>query len=285
MVLVNQFFAKIISRYSPSIFYIIAYFNHRHSIPNFKNPKNISEIWINKVLSGYFLNLFHLADKYAVRKYVEDKGLGYLLTPLIACYDTANEFSLEELPDKFAMKANWGAGMNLICSDKKLLKEDEARETIKKWLGASEYFSSEDHYNLIDRKIVVEEFIDDGKGGFPVDYKFICFKGVPYCVLVCSGRETGHADYIPYSMDFKPLFDYCIQKHDEAEIMPKPDNFDDMVNIAKELSSDIDLVRIDLYSNGSKVWFGEITLTPDGCIFRRWSKKAINEMGEFYRNL
>lgn len=47
--------------------------------------------------------------------------------------------------------------------------------------------------------------------------------------------------------------------------------------MCKKLASGIDMVRVDLYSNGNKIWFGEMTLTPDGCIFRRWTQKAINE--------
>ena len=77
--------------------------------------------------------------------------------------------------------------------------------------------------------------------------------------------------------------DYCIAKHDESEILQRPKNLDAMMDVVKKLASGIDMVRVDLYSNGSKIWFGEMTLTPDGCIFRRWTQKAIDEMGEFYR--
>lgn len=55
-----------------------------------------------------------------------------------------------------------------------------------------------------------------------------------------------------------------------------------MIKCAESLASDIDLVRIDLYSNGSRIWFGEITLTPAGCIFHRWSNKALDKMGALY---
>ena len=58
-----------------------------------------------------------------------------------------------------------------------------------------------------------------------------------------------------------------------------------MINIAEKIAEDIDLVRIDLYSNGSRVWFGEITLTPSGCIFHRWFDKALTKMGNLYNHL
>jgi hypothetical protein len=128
-----------------------------------------------------------------------------------------------------------------------------------------------------------KEFIDDGMGGFPIDYKFICLKGNVVVILVCSGRETGHPDYIPYDTQWTPKLDYCISKHEKSEILPRPHNLDEMIATAKRLSSGLDLARVDLYSNGTKIWFGEITLTPDECIFRKWTQKAIDEMGEYYR--
>ena len=74
-----------------------------------------------------------------------------------------------------------------------------------------------------------------------------------------------------------------IAKQKKSELVSKPANLTQMLECAKKLASGIDMVRVDLYSNGNKIWFGEMTLTPDGCIFRRWTQKAINEMGEYYR--
>ena len=140
----------------------------------------------------------------------------------------------------------------------------------------------EKHYSLIKKCAVCEEFIDDGHGGFPVDYKFMCIKGKVACILACSGRESGHADYLPYSTEWKPLYDYYDRFDANAELVKKPSNLDDMINCAETLAADIDLVRIDLYSNDERIWFGEITLTPSGCIFHRWSQKALDEMGALY---
>ena len=118
---------------------------------------------------------------------------------------------------------------------------------------------------------------------FLVDYKFLCLKGEILAILVCSGRESGNTSYIPYDIMWNPRVDYCIAHHDKMELVPCPNNLDSMIEYVKRLACNIDMVRVDLYSNGTKTWFGEMTLTPDGCIFRRWTQKAIDEMGEFYR--
>lgn len=279
----NNFIPRFISRVSPSLFFRIAYYHHRKKIPNLSTPQDLSEIWIKRLLDGINNKYYLLADKYSVRDYVKKKGCEEILPTLLNCFSSGEQFNLDELPSRFALKATWGAGMNLICIDKSKLDEQDIRLTIDSWLNAPECSYSERHYNLIERRVICEEFIDDGSGGFPVDYKFICLKGSVRAILVCNGRESGHADYIPYDANWHSRMDYCIAKHDKSELLPRPKNLDEMIDVASKLATGIDMVRVDLYSNGEKIWFGEMTLTPDGCIFRRWSQKAIDEMGEYYR--
>lgn len=264
--------------------FMLSYLHNRGRLPRLDKPKNLSEIWIKYVLDGKVNDYASLADKYAVRKYVESHDLGSILTPLIAVYDNASEIDFSVLPERFALKANFGAGNNLICTDKSKLDEQEIKNKVDKWLKIVHYSESERHYNLIPKKIVCEEFIDDGSGGFPVDYKFMCIKGEVMCILACSGREKGHADYLPYSIEWKPLYKYYRSFPKDFDLLPKPANLDEMIKIAKKLADGIELVRVDLYSNSSRVWFGELTLTPAGCIFHRWSDYALNVMGSYYLN-
>lgn len=76
------------------------------------------------------------------------------------------------------------------------------------------------------------------------------------------------------------MYDFC--KKPNVEVIPCPSNLGEMIVVAEKLSKGIDLVRVDLYSNGSDIWFGEMTLTPSGCIFHRWTQKALDDMGEYY---
>lgn len=250
-------------------FFTISYIHNRRRIPHFNNPKDLSEICVKRVLDGEINKIYYLADKYAVREYVESKGLGHILTPLLGVYEKADEIDFSKLPDRFALKANFGAGRNIICTDKDNLDIERTKALVDKWLSPGLYSISERHYNLIPKKFVCEEFIDDGSGGFPTDYKFMCIHGKVHCILACSGRESGHADYLPYSLDWQPLYDYYKSYPKDIELIAKPDNLSEMIDIAEKLAEGLDVVRIDLYSNGSRIWFGEVTLTPAGCIFHR----------------
>ncbi len=263
--------------------FVVSYLHNRHRLPNLKHPKDLSEIWIKRVLDGKVNELWYLADKYEVRKYVTEKGLDNILTPLIAVYETADEIDFDVLPDRFALKANFGAGRNIICTDKSKLNKEECKEKVRAWLKPGQYSVAERHYNLIPKKFVCEEFIDDGTGGFPVDYKFMCIHGKVHCILGVSGREQGHGSYLPYTTDWKPIREYYRGHSTSTELLSKPENLGEMIHVAEQLAEGIDLVRVDLYSNGSRIWFGEMTLTPSGCIFHRWTQKALDEMGKIYR--
>lgn len=272
-----------IATISPRVFLSIAYYHNRGRCLDLSKPKDLSALWIKKVLAGEINKIYNLADKYEVRKYVDQKGLGSILPSLIGVYDRPEQIQYAKLPNQFALKMNYGAGMNIICREKKQLNISESNNKIKSWLNRPEYNLAERHYNLIKRRIIVEEFIEDGNGGFPIDYKFICINGKAECCLVCSGRESGHADYLPYTLDWKPKYEWVKNLNkDDDKLFPCPQNLSEMIRIAETLANGIDLVRIDLYSDGSKIWFGEMTLTPAGCIFHRWSNRALEDLAKAY---
>ena len=260
--------------------FTISYLHNRHKWPHFNHPRDLSEIWIRRVLDGKINELYELADKYAVRHYVESRGLGQILTPQLGVYISPDEIDFNKLPNRFALKANFGAGMNIICMDKSTLDIDDCKQKMQQWLQPRLYSHSERHYNLIEKRIICEEFIDDGTGGFPIDYKFMCIHGKVACILGVNGREEGHGSYLPYSTDWKPLRDYYRGDSTAQKVLPRPENLQEMIAVAEKLAEGIDLVRVDLYSNGSRIWFGEMTLTPAGCIFHRWTQKALDEMGK-----
>ena len=49
-----------------------------------------------------------------------------------------------------------------------------------------------------------------------------------------------------------------------GDIIPKPVNFDEMVNIASKLSQGFPCTRIDLYNLKGTIYFGEVTFTSLG---------------------
>ena len=86
------------------------------------------------------------------------------------------------------------------------------------------------------------------------DYKFFCFDGEPKMLFVGTERNNPNTE-----TRFDNHLD-ILNGHPQADTIPaKPDNYDDMVEVARQLSKGFAFVRIDLYSHKSGVLFGEIT--------------------------
>lgn len=89
-----------------------------------------------------------------------------------------------------------------------------------------------------------------------IDYKFFCFKGEPVLVQIIGNRKGDHFDLGNYLSRLIPGETGVFSK------IKKLRNWDEMIQIAKILSSDFPFVRVDLYDLEGKVCFGELTFTP-----------------------
>ncbi len=85
-------------------------------------------------------------------------------------------------------------------------------------------------------------------------------------ILVCKGRfnnDSHKADiYILIKIWNFLSLNYGDDKLTNVNIS-KPENFNEMLEIAKKLSEDFVFARIDLYNIKGKIYFGEITLSPN----------------------
>ena len=63
------------------------------------------------------------------------------------------------------------------------------------------------------------------------------------------------------------------------ETLEKPEHLEQMMKIAKELSSDFKFVRVDLYDINGKVHFGKLTFSPTNCVFSHYTQDFLNKMG------
>ena len=204
------------------------------------------------------------ADKYRVRDFVRQRGCGETLNELIAVYDRPEDIRWEELPERFAMKWNFGCGYNIICQDKSKLDIPATVKQMKKW-GREPFWAyySELQYRNVEKKIIVEEYIGDGNDSLPEDYKFYCFNGKAYCCMVCQGREEGWPRFYFMDRDFQLLrINRDSQNAPEGFSLPKPRDIDGAFAVADTLSQGFPFVRVDLYLTEKGVRFGEMTFTP-----------------------
>lgn len=145
---------------------------------------------------------------------------------------------------------------------------DEA-DKMELWLRENYYYRlGEWGYKNISPKIMCEKLLQ----GEIIDYKFFCFSGKPILVRGISDRANGHYHSTWWDLDFN-----IISSDLEGIQLPKPKHWDEMIKIAGKLSEDFPFVRVDLYDIEGKVYFGELTFTPnngmDQDIPDGWDKK------------
>ena len=259
----------------------------RHRPLNLKNPATLADKVSYIELHKQSPKASMCTDKYAVREYIKEKGLEETLIPVVGGpWNNVEEINFESLPDRFVLKATHGCKMNYIVSDKSKLDEDACKKVLNKWLRTTYgTYSIEPHYLSISHRIYAEEYLDDISS--LTDYKFHCANGKPLFVLTVSDRKYNGDKGMNLMFD---VFDMN-WKHiegmlpDKKEIpgdgsMPKPKTFKQMVDISKILSEDFDFVRVDLYEKNGKVLFGELTFTPDGCVFPNFPQSFLEKMGK-----
>lgn len=231
------------------------------------NPKTLNEKILKLKFENYIKNplIKKCADKYLVRDYIVQIGCAELLVPLIAVYDKANEIEWDGLPQRFAMKWNFGCGFNIICTDKTMMDSGKVIHQMEEWGKRDDYYlsHSEMQYKDVKKKIIVEEYLDAGKDKLPEDYKFYCMNGVCRTIMVCKDREIGKkARYFFMSRDWT-LYPYTVEAIESPnESIPKPRCIEKAIEYAERLSKDFPFVRVDLYIIGDKIYFGELTFTP-----------------------
>lgn len=263
---------------SPKLCLTVHYLKKRGRLPNFKNPKDLSEIVLSKMLSGEICKIAPYVDKVEVRKFIEEWGFGEYLPKLYGVWNSADEIDFDSLPQSFALKTNHGCGSHYICPDKGKLDKDAARERIRKAL-TTRFGKVEKQYNCITPKCYAEEYINDVRGGGqPLDYKFHCCDGEIRCILICSERDTG-TRLATYDTNWNRL-NYVRDFEASKKDFSKPENFEKMKEIATAIAKKFEYVRVDLYSlPGGKIYIGELTFTPEGGIMSYFTNEAVSALG------
>ena len=228
-----------------------------------KNPKTFNEKiqWLK--IHDYPNNQLVIqgADKYRVRKYVQEKGLENILVPMIADWDNPEKINWDELPDKFVLKCNHGCAYNILCADKSSFDKEDAVKKMKKWMkedfGA---FNIETHYSKIVPHITCEEYL----GECIIDYKFFCFNGEPKYIYVSSDLVHDRQAQIGFFYLDGTKMPLIRDDYAPMDIEELPPFFENMKKDAEVLCEDFPFVRVDFFVANNTYYFAELTFTPCG---------------------
>lgn len=201
-----------------------------------------------------------MVDKYGVKRYVAEKiGEEYII-PLFGVWERAEDIDFDVLPQKFVLKTTHDSGGIVVCKDKNSLNIPEVRKQLN-------YFVSRDYYEIkrewpyknVKPRIIAEKYMEDSHYQELRDYKFFTFGGEAKVLYIAQGRGKGEptvADF--FDMNFNHL-PFTID-HDIAAVAPqRPEKFEEMKQLAAELSQGTPQLRVDFYEVDGKVYFGEMT--------------------------
>ena len=237
-----------------------------HRKLNLKNPQRFTEKlqWYKM----YYRNpvMHECVDKYLVREYVKNKGLEHILVPLLGKYDSIDQVDFNALPQAFILKTtHGGGGLNVaVCTDKSKLDINELKTKLQCSSAPVKpnTMGREWAYYGLKPGIVAEKLLIDSEhpeAGIN-DYKIFCYNGKPEYIIVDVDRYIGHKRNF-YDCDWNDLHITSDCPPANREIK-KPENLDEMLDVARKLSQDFPYVRVDLYSVEGKVYFGELTFYP-----------------------
>jgi hypothetical protein len=247
-----------------------------------KNPRTFNEKlqWLK--LYGNLERYKDLVDKYEVRKYIAKTiGEKYLI-PLIGVYDKFEDIDFNKLPEQFVLKCTHDSGSVVICKDKNNFDIEESKKKLKKYLKRNYYYGKrEPQYKNIKPRIICEKYMVDESETELKDYKVFCFNGEPKIIQVHFDRFTNHKrniydtewNYIPVSIGH-PIY---------PNVINKPSNLQEMLNLAKKMSENIPHVRVDFYSIHNKIYFGELTFIHMAGFLKFEPKEFDFEMGSWIK--
>lgn len=211
-----------------------------------------------------------LADKYEVRRFVEKKIGHEHLIPLLAVYDSPYDLPEGcEFEPPFIIKPNHDSGGGVIVREREIYDRNDIIEALAPRLKRNFYRQNREwEYKNIKRRVIVERLLLDEYGKLPNDFKFNCFGGrceFVYCSLDREGRNYRRI----YSREWAPIgMSWCAPGMEAVKFvgppLEKPANFGHMLALAEKLAQGMSYVRVDLYSTGSQVFFGEYTFHHGG---------------------
>lgn len=238
------------------IFNFIKFCIYNKRFPYFKKSIN-DEIYRIKS-SKEILDPLRLktTSKYDVKKFLKKIGLGEFCIPTIKIINTEKELSKFKFKKGMVVKADHGSGLIKFILD----NDHKSINILKSWLKLNYYeISREPNYKNLKKRLIVEPILFDGSG--IKDYKFFCYNGVIKFCQVDLDRWGNHARKF-YDINWKDL-NFSILHPQSKKSVKKPTNLKKIIYITEKVAKKYDgLVRIDMYTNNRKIYFGEITHSP-----------------------
>ena len=253
--------------------------------PNLNNPQTFNEKinWLKYHYHNPVEN--YCCDKYTAKKYFSDKVGPRYVVPLLGMWEDVNDIDFDKLPNQVVFKNTLSGGHTGVKIVKDLSREPidklkyELNKLLFEWKNDGYSAGIMPKRKLIKERLIAEKYlaeIDSGIG----DYKFFCFHGKPKFLYVAAYDEQNNCTMLFYDLDWNIQPFYNVFYKPIEKNIPKPKNFEKMIEIAEKLAQDFPFVRVDLYNIDGEIYVGELTFNPTGGFIKFNEKKYDYELGE-----
>ena len=249
-----------------SVYLKLKYRKVMHRRLDLRHPRSFNEKlnWLK--INNRRPEFTDMVDKRKVKDWVAATIGSEYVVPTLGVWKRPEDIDWDSLPDRFVLKTTHGGGNTgvVVCPDKSALDKEEAVRKLNKSLKLDLYKRFREWpYKGVEKCVIAEEMIGDGKSDLD-DYKFYCFNGKAEVILLCTERSREvKMDFFDADWNHLP---FTRSHPNAAHEIKKPENFDKMIAKVNKLASSIEapFVRVDMYDNEGRIYFGEITFYPGG---------------------
>lgn len=241
----------------------------KHWNPN--NPQDLIEkiFWMELYSDTSVWSL--CADKYRMREYIENLGLGQYLPKNYGHWEKVNDIDFNALPDEFVLKTNNGCGTVMVVKEKKDLDIRKTKKALKQWLRMP--YGSQNaqlHYMAIKPCVIAEEllcqdeYLNSISPNSMVDFKVWCLNGEPENILLVYDRNKDGYCLDLYDTKWNRIdenFNKTWHSEFREESVKQPECLMEMLSIAKKIAETFPEVRVDFYIVNGKPVIGELTFS------------------------
>ncbi len=251
--------------------------------PDLQHPKTFAEKLV--YLKLHYKNLLQnvCADKFTVCEYVKQCGYEDILKDIYCVCEDPEDIDLARLPDKFFMQCSHTQGYNFVV-EKADLQKFSSIKNLYKWLLKRKHYKvlRENCYKGIVPRVICSEYLEEQGNESLTDYKFYCFGGKAKYFMVSYGEFSHNVRNHKFDMQWNSI-DKQFKKVEavSADSIPRPENFDRMVEIVEKLAAPFPHVRVDLYNIAGRIVFGEMTFYSAGGFVKVDSKEMDKQIGSW----
>ena len=251
----------------------LRYFKSYQRFPDLDRPRLFSEKC--QALKLMEPNLAPYIDKVLVKDFVRDRIGEQYVVPTLYAGPGLPPLSERTWPLPYVIKTNHGSGGNIFVRERPDWTGIEAELAAMLAYDFSTA-SGETFYSAIRRQVLVEPFIGEG-ADLPVDYKIFTCSGEPQFIQVDTDREHAHKRVF-FDLDWNRL-PIRLGYPEDPRPMPRPSKLEEMLALAGRLAEGFGFVRVDFYEVGERLYFGEMTFTPESGLSRFEPESVDVELG------